>query len=160
MTSNANVGLTYGCYLVYYCILIQTCLNVEKVSTVVPEAKVSLPWRLVCDHGVLKFHLYLTVRRRCCCRCRRCFVFTFSSSSPARPISSKLVTKHLWVIGIQGGLNEGQRPFPSKIAKIIYRHVNTCSFFFRTTGPTSRIINWVMGIQVCSNEGPHPFQAL
>ena len=77
--------------------------------------------------------------------------------------STKLDTKHPWVMGIQVCSNEGPRPFPTgdnyEIAEIHRRNLKF--FFSRTTGPISNKLGtkhpWVMGIQVCSNEGPNPF---
>ena len=79
------------------------------------------------------------------------------------PISTKLGTKHPWVMGIQVYSNEWPCPFPrgdnKEIAKIHWQTLKI--FFLRTTGPISTKLgtkhSWVMGIQVCSNGRPRPF---
>ena len=63
-------------------------------------------------------------------------------SRTARPISTKLGTKHPWVMGIQFYSNEGPRPFPRgdnyKIAKIHWHK----SRFVRATRETSKFPKW------------------
>ena len=78
-------------------------------------------------------------------------------------ISTKLSTKHPWVMGIQVCSKEGLRPFPrggnKEIRKIQWQILKI--FFLRTTGPISTELGtqqpWVMGIQVYTNEGPSSF---
>ena len=65
------------------------------------------------------------------------------------PTSTKISTKHLWVMGIQVYSNEGSCPFPrgdnNTIAKI---HWQTLKIFLRNTGPFSTNLGtklpWVM----------------
>ena len=76
-------------------------------------------------------------------------------------ISSKLGTKHSWVMESQVCSNEGSRHFPSgdnyEIAKLPWQ-IFKIYFISRTTGPISTKLGtnypWVKGIQVCLNEEP------
>ena len=49
----------------------------------------------------------------CHCCCRKRFTFSSSSQEPARPISTKLDTKHPWLKEIWVRSNEGHRCFPT-----------------------------------------------
>ena len=87
--------------------------------------------------------------------------FFFSRTTGS--ISSKLGTKHPWVMGIQVCSNEGPCPFPIgdnyEIEKIHWQKFKI--FFSRTIVPISTKHGtkhpWVKGIQVWLNEGPHFF---
>ena len=79
------------------------------------------------------------------------------------PISTKLCTKHPWVMEIHVSWDECPRPFPmrdnNEIAKIFWRYFKFV--FLGDTGPISTKHSTkhyrVMGIPVCANEGPWPF---
>ena len=79
------------------------------------------------------------------------------------PISTKLGTKHPWVMGIHVCSIEGPRTFPRGDKKEIGKiHWQTLKIVFsRIIGPIltklSTKHSWVIGIQVCSYEGPRPF---
>ena len=89
-------------------------------------------------------------------------IFIFFSRTTGS-ISTKLGTKHPWMIGIYFCSNEGPCSFPrvdnNKLAKIHWRTLK--NFFWRTTGPNNQtwhIAFLGMGIHVCLNEGPAFFQ--
>ena len=97
---------------------------------------------------------------RCCFRCCRCKLFTFSSSSP-EPLSQFQPNWHKASLGEgDSSLFKWRTPPPPffhrgdnyKIAKIHWQ-----IFFSRTTEPISTKLGtihpWVKGVQVCSNEG-------
>mgnify|MGYP003685767591 CR=1 FL=1 len=79
------------------------------------------------------------------------------------PISTKLSTKHPWMMGIQVCSNVRLYPFPRgdhyKLTKIHWGKLKV--FFSRTTGPISTKLgtmqSLVNGIQICLNEEPRPF---
>ena len=79
-------------------------------------------------------------------------------------ISTKLSTKHSWLMGIKVCLIERRRSFPRddnyEISKIHWWDLKI--FFSRTTGPISNKLGtmhpWLKGIQVYSNGGPALFQ--
>ena len=64
-------------------------------------------------------------------------IFIFFSRTTG-PISTKVDTKHPWVMGIQVCSNEGLHPFPwGENYEIVKIHWTIWKIFSRTTGPTS-----------------------
>ena len=105
-------------------------------------------------------NLFVVRRRIRCWRCRKLFTFPSSSSEPLNQISTKLGTKHPWVMGIQDCSTEVPHPFPrgdnNEMVKIHRRNLKI--FFSITTEPISTnpgtIRLLVKGIRVYSNEEP------
>ena len=82
-------------------------------------------------------------------------------SRTTQPITTKLGTKHSWMIGFQIYSKEGPLPFQGEIIMKKAKIQNLKIVFSRTTCPISIKLYtkqpWMKGIQVCSNEGPRAF---
>ena len=105
----------------------------------------------------------LSVVRRCCCRCRKLFTFSYSSPGPLGQLQPNLSQCILGWRRFKFVQMKGPALFQGEIiTQIVKIHWwNLKIFFSRTTVLILTKLGtkhpWVKGIQVCSNEGPRPF---